>query len=203
MVLTASSVLSPVTGLVCHRRPRKCLPRNLTPASGRQDHTASPSAACIVRQRHCRVHRIPHPTSVTIAIRPQAGRDSDGYRSDLGLKNTRIFLREGLDRRVRDLPARQSVVRVGLKMDPRELPSRQTGRRFRTAARLFRGPELSCEPPDRFRLDRVRYRPGFGMIAFGALERSMFETSRPRRYAFQFHSPLASRTAWALDCSDQ
>src|SRR5882672_1804786 len=55
MVLTAYFVLSPVTGLSCHRRQRikvLSLPgwadktsANLTPASGRQDHTTSPSAA--------------------------------------------------------------------------------------------------------------------------------------------------------------
>src|SRR5712664_889388 len=55
MVLTVSFVLSPVTGLFCHRRPRiKVLSKpgwadatsaNLTPASGRQDHTTSPYAA--------------------------------------------------------------------------------------------------------------------------------------------------------------
>src|SRR4030081_1990215 len=54
MVLTAYFVLSPVTGLVCHRRPRiwracarlgRHASANLTPASGRQDHTTSPSAA--------------------------------------------------------------------------------------------------------------------------------------------------------------
>jgi hypothetical protein len=44
MVLTVSFVLSPVTGLVCHRRSRRSLRENLTPASGRQDHTTSPSA---------------------------------------------------------------------------------------------------------------------------------------------------------------
>ena len=55
MVLTVSFVLSPVTGLVCHRRPRtNVVPKpgraditsaNLTPASGRQDHTILPYAA--------------------------------------------------------------------------------------------------------------------------------------------------------------
>src|SRR3982075_2554612 len=55
MVLTVSFVLSPVTGLSCHRRlrtkvlsapGRADLPSaNLTPASGRQDHTTSPYAA--------------------------------------------------------------------------------------------------------------------------------------------------------------
>src|SRR6266436_3650519 len=49
MVLTVSFALSPVTGLSCHRRPRtNVVPEpgtaditsaNLTPASGRQDHT--------------------------------------------------------------------------------------------------------------------------------------------------------------------
>jgi hypothetical protein len=46
---------------------------DLTPASGRQDHTASPSARNVIRRLTCRVHRIPHPTSVTIAIRPSCG----------------------------------------------------------------------------------------------------------------------------------
>src|SRR5713226_5768081 len=54
MVLTVSFALSPVTGLFCHRRQRiKVLSApgradltsaNLTPASGRQDHTTSPYA---------------------------------------------------------------------------------------------------------------------------------------------------------------
>src|SRR5450755_3466472 len=52
---TAYVALSPVTGLFCHRRPQsKVLSKpgsadlnsaNLTPASGRQDHTILPSAA--------------------------------------------------------------------------------------------------------------------------------------------------------------
>jgi hypothetical protein len=43
---------------------------NLTPASGHQDHTASPSAIGALRLAHRRVHRIPRPTFVTIAKRP-------------------------------------------------------------------------------------------------------------------------------------
>jgi hypothetical protein len=50
--------LSPVTGLSCHRRLRMIF-ANLTPASGRQDHTTSPSADQRVRQRAIHVHRIP------------------------------------------------------------------------------------------------------------------------------------------------
>ena len=59
MVLTVSFALSPVTGLSCHRRSRKSPCENLTPASGRQDHTTSPSAHAL-RQERRRVHRIPH-----------------------------------------------------------------------------------------------------------------------------------------------
>src|SRR5437899_10672688 len=102
MVLTVSFVLSSVTGLVCHRRQRiKALSApgradktsaNLTPASGRQDHTTSPYAATSVvrslgdrsqafRQPALRSHRAQNaaastaslPASVTIMIRPSGG----------------------------------------------------------------------------------------------------------------------------------
>src|ERR1700674_5505947 len=57
---TAYFALSPVTGLSCHRHPREVLlPANLTPASGCQDHTASPSATTAFVIRRHRVHRIP------------------------------------------------------------------------------------------------------------------------------------------------
>ena len=55
--------------------PARCagIIANLTPASGRQDHTTLPSApARFVFARRC-VHRIPHPTFVTIAKRPSCG----------------------------------------------------------------------------------------------------------------------------------
>jgi len=61
MVLTAYVGLSPVTGLFCHRRLADIVlslpgwanktPQNLTPASGRQDHTILPSAKSVSRQR--------------------------------------------------------------------------------------------------------------------------------------------------------
>jgi hypothetical protein len=82
-------------------------PRNLTPASGRQDHTTSPSARNVIRLLTCRVHRIPHPTSVTIAIRPSFGTGWRGCRFDLGQAKTRIFLQEGLDSQISDLPVGQ------------------------------------------------------------------------------------------------
>ena len=74
-------------------------PQNLAPASGRQDHTTSPSAVDAVRQRAACVHRIPRPTSVTIAKRPsRRRRDGDRYSSDLGQTGKEMFLRTGLDR---------------------------------------------------------------------------------------------------------
>ena len=78
MVLTASFVLSPEIGLSCLRRLRNCI-RKLdagVEASGPHDFTVRVST---FRQAHCRVHRIPCPTSVTIAKRPSVGRDGDGY----------------------------------------------------------------------------------------------------------------------------
>ena len=57
---TAYGALSPASrALLPPSSLRILFPRNLTPASGRQDHTASPSAtAAFVIRRH-RVHRIP------------------------------------------------------------------------------------------------------------------------------------------------
>src|SRR5579863_6133952 len=49
--------------------PAGC-PANLTPASGRQDHTASPSALLSFVVRHHPRPSHPAPTFMTIAIRP-------------------------------------------------------------------------------------------------------------------------------------
>jgi hypothetical protein len=71
---TASCVLSPVHGLFGHRRPRKLPSANLTPASGCQDHTTSPSASApfVIGTSASTASR---PASVTIANRPSVGRD--------------------------------------------------------------------------------------------------------------------------------
>src|ERR1700724_1887572 len=102
MVLTVSFELSPVTGLFCHRRPADMFlskpgwadltPQDLTPASGRQDHTILPYAATSLVRTLLIAHRPfatppcnpvarktlprpphPHPASVTIMIRPSGG----------------------------------------------------------------------------------------------------------------------------------
>jgi hypothetical protein len=72
MVLTVSFVLFLATGLCCHHHQCNAagIVTNLTPASGRQNHTTSPSASRALRL--CAPPRPPHPAStfVTIAIRP-------------------------------------------------------------------------------------------------------------------------------------
>src|ERR1700738_3938960 len=96
MVLTVSFVLSPVIGLVCHRRlrffsqPWRRRPGVRTTRLRRprqRDSSSAPPASTASR-----------PASVTIAIRPSGGRDGGGYRSDLGQAGTEIFLKMGLDR---------------------------------------------------------------------------------------------------------
>jgi hypothetical protein len=83
MVLTVSFALSPVTGLVCHRRKRNAQALSLLDASvgasGPHDFAVRKSA---VRPRtECahrfRVHRIPSPTFVTIASRPSFGDETE------------------------------------------------------------------------------------------------------------------------------
>src|SRR4051794_6739678 len=124
MVLTAYSVLSPATNSSCHRhrRIKACLSpvgptclRQLDTSNGCQDHTALPSASAsfvstpfdrsraearpaITCAPNAAASTASHPASVTIAIRPCWGRDSAGYRFDLGQAGTRIFLEMGLDR---------------------------------------------------------------------------------------------------------
>ena len=106
MVLTAYSALSLVNRACCHHTPRNaehC--RELTPASGRQDHTASLSARALFVCQRPHVHRIPRPTSVTIAIRPSCGhRMARGHKDDLPDGESELFLRKGLDRVFAKLP---------------------------------------------------------------------------------------------------
>jgi hypothetical protein len=76
MVLTAYFELSPVTGLCCHRHPCDAKHHHeldtSVGVSGPHDFTVRNSTVrpCTFVHRYCRVHRIPHPTSVTTAKRP-------------------------------------------------------------------------------------------------------------------------------------
>ena len=72
MVLTTYPRSPRSAGLDSLRR-LEIITQDLISASGDQDHTTSPSApATLVLRSHC-VHRIPLPTSVTIAKRPSCG----------------------------------------------------------------------------------------------------------------------------------
>ena len=63
---------------------RSLLLKNLAPASGRQDHTTSPSATAPLALRRYDVHRIPHPTSVTTRTPLCSRRDGCEHTTDLG-----------------------------------------------------------------------------------------------------------------------
>jgi hypothetical protein len=81
MVLTVSFALSSMTGLVCHRRLRLII-RKLDISVGMSGPHDFAVRGYVVRLRHCCVHRIPHPTSVTIAKRPSEW-SRDGSRSEV------------------------------------------------------------------------------------------------------------------------
>ena len=76
MVLTAAPCSPWCTGLVSHHRPWKLLSTNLTPASGCQDHTASPSVSVLLVWQYSHVHRIP-PHVCDVGQRPS-------YRDRIG-----------------------------------------------------------------------------------------------------------------------
>src|SRR5450755_3715325 len=75
---------------------------SLAPASGRQDHTASPSARSAARPRKEIAHSTPRPPQsrsafVTIAIRPSGERNGTNETTDLGYSGSGIFFETGLD----------------------------------------------------------------------------------------------------------
>ena len=72
------------------------LSADLTPASGRQDHTALPSASSALVFGTIRVHRIP-PRVRDVAQRPSVGRDGASSKFDLPDAQSEIFLQTGLD----------------------------------------------------------------------------------------------------------
>ena len=69
---------------------------DLTPASGCQDHTTSPSAS-VPFVNGTSASTASRPASVTTAKRPSSGTGRRGCKSDLGRARTEIFLQRGLD----------------------------------------------------------------------------------------------------------
>src|SRR5229473_7421053 len=92
---TAYVELSPAIGLSCHRRLRKSLPANLTPASRRQDHTILPSARKALSSEAPLAATASSPASVTIAIRPSSGVDGGGYRVICNFGKSEYFFGRG------------------------------------------------------------------------------------------------------------
>ena len=78
--------------------PRSLLLKNLTPASGRQNHTTSPSAKPSAFVSALLASTASRPAFVTIASRPSVGRDGEGYAGDLGQRRSGKFFEMGLDR---------------------------------------------------------------------------------------------------------
>jgi hypothetical protein len=109
MVLTVSFVLSPVTGLSCHRR--RCDAKHhhqldaSVGASGPHDFAVRNGAFRPARRR---VHRIPHPTSVTTRTPLSSGRDGAGHRSDFSWKESGIFREPALDSQIAGEPGREN-----------------------------------------------------------------------------------------------
>ena len=103
---TAYVELSPAIGLFCHRRLRKLLPANLTPASRRQDHTILPSARKALSSEAPLAATASSPAFVTIAIRPSSGVDDCGYKVICGFGKPEYFFK-------RDWTGRNSLIRLG------------------------------------------------------------------------------------------
>jgi hypothetical protein len=95
---TTYFVLSPVTGLFCHRRLVNTFTKldASVEVSGPHDFAVRVSA---IRQKRIRVHRIPHPasTSVTTAKRRSGEAGWRGFTNVLIGLRIELFLREGLD----------------------------------------------------------------------------------------------------------
>src|ERR1700737_2735062 len=97
MVLTAYFVLSPVTGLFCHRHRADNSAKldASVGASGPHDFAVRVSTI-----RQARRPRPPHPVPYVRDDRETplcVGRDGEASKSDLGQAGTEIFLQRGLD----------------------------------------------------------------------------------------------------------
>ena len=82
---------------------RSLLLKNLTPASGCQDHTVLPSASAPF-VKSASASTASRPAFVTIAKRPSHRAGRRYFYTDLGLLKIRIFLQMGLDSNLADLP---------------------------------------------------------------------------------------------------
>jgi hypothetical protein len=136
--------------------------------SARFDRSRAHHPPCdYLRARRCRVHRIPCPTSVTIAIRPSEGRDGEGYRGDLGRARSGIFLQMGLDYPNQIDPLEQIRFFKTAVRSPDEANGSARSRRPMTGFCAIRDCEATRQPwisLRSIRLQRVRARHGPGAV---------------------------------------
>jgi hypothetical protein len=164
--------------------PRSLLLKNLTPASGRQDHTTSPSARNVIRLLTLRRPPHPVPTSVTIAIRPSSGTGCRGYRGDLAFGKTEIFFLSGLDTAIAQAGTDLPVGQISHESFWLNRPTREFGHLAPLAGRGRRSPgdangSRERAPDDRLRI--VRRAPGEGDSQRVELaERPLTPTLSPR-----------------------
>ena len=152
---TAYSVLSLATGFLATIALRAS-PQNLTPASGRRNHTSSPYAQATLVSRSLRVHRIPPrvrdvrtplSSGETGVVKPVICPTAEGG----------IFLREGLDRFLLICPTGQIRERVYLyrrRFDPAWTPE------FRGVDGVRFGPHSGLES-DTTALSKSAHKPTF------------------------------------------
>src|SRR5665213_1028803 len=91
---TDYTVLSPVLRAFWPPSPALLI-ANLTPASGCQDHTTSPSASGAARLEAPSASTASCPALVTLANAPRVGQDGSEYSGDLGFGKTEYFFEMG------------------------------------------------------------------------------------------------------------
>jgi hypothetical protein len=146
MVLTVSFALSLVTGLCCHHRQAELAPPNLTPASGRQDHTTSPSASSAFRQ--ARYQRPPHllPNDRDDRDTPLSGSRPTAQATDLRPKKAEYFWLRGWTGR-NSLIAFRNLTRARRPQDRRSQTAKSPRMQSRHCERqraIHRAAELGC-----------------------------------------------------------
>jgi hypothetical protein len=101
MVLTVSFVLSPVTGLFCHRHPADNSARLDASVGASGPHDFAVASVSFVRAYALILKRPSHPAPNVRDDREAPllwEQDGGSFKSDLGLRRSEIFFAEGLDR---------------------------------------------------------------------------------------------------------
>jgi hypothetical protein len=108
MVLTVSFVLSPVTGLSCHRRQQIITCRLDASVGASGPHDFAVRNECRSSARPCCVHRNPAPDVCDDREPPLLWvQDGADHTPDFGFGKTEIFFTGGLDRFSRSRPVGQ------------------------------------------------------------------------------------------------